>query len=66
MGCVTWLERFFTDRNLGQENFDAAEKAARDVLRPVADASPSRLAGLRRRFWYRTGIAGNHDGAGDG
>ncbi|MGX9738986.1 guanosine-5'-triphosphate,3'-diphosphate diphosphatase [Pseudocitrobacter corydidari] len=37
MGCVTWLERFFTDRNLAQENFDEAEKAARDVLRPVAD-----------------------------
>ena len=37
MGCVTWLERYFADRNLGQENFDAAEKAAREVLRPVAD-----------------------------
>ncbi|MWM21585.1 guanosine-5'-triphosphate,3'-diphosphate pyrophosphatase, partial [Escherichia coli] len=30
-------ERYFADRNLGQENFDAAEKAAREVLRPVAD-----------------------------
>lgn len=37
MGCVTWLERYFADRNLAQENFDAAEKAAREVLRPVAD-----------------------------
>ncbi|EDS5813432.1 guanosine-5'-triphosphate,3'-diphosphate pyrophosphatase, partial [Salmonella enterica] len=37
MGCVTWLERYFSDRNLAQENFDDAEKAARDVLRPVAD-----------------------------
>ena len=37
MGCVTWLERYFTDRNLAQENFDEAEKAARDVLRPIAD-----------------------------
>ena len=37
MGCVTWLERYFADRNLGQENFDPAEKAAREVLRPVAD-----------------------------
>ncbi|WP_342322764.1 guanosine-5'-triphosphate,3'-diphosphate diphosphatase [Kosakonia sp. BYX6] len=44
MGCVTWLERFFTDRNLGQENFDAAELAAREVLRPVADE-------LRRHGW---------------
>ncbi len=37
MGCVTWLERYFSDRNLAQENFDEAEKAAREVLRPVAD-----------------------------
>ena len=37
MGCVTWLERYFTDRNLAKENFDEAEKAARDVLRPVMD-----------------------------
>ena len=44
MGCVTWLERFFTDRNLAKENFDAAEKAAREVLLPVADA-------LRRHGW---------------
>lgn len=26
MGCVTWLERYFADRNLGQENFDAGRK----------------------------------------
>ncbi|MGL5601385.1 MAG: guanosine-5'-triphosphate,3'-diphosphate diphosphatase [Silvania sp.] len=38
MGCVTWLERYFTDRNLAQENFDEAEKAAREVLRPVTNA----------------------------
>ena len=44
MGCVTWLERFFTNRNLGQENFDSAELAAREVLRPVADE-------LRRHGW---------------
>lgn len=31
------LERYFTDRNLGQENFDEAETAAREVLRPVMD-----------------------------
>ncbi|EGT0646778.1 guanosine-5'-triphosphate,3'-diphosphate diphosphatase [Citrobacter braakii] len=37
MGCVTWLERYFTNRNLAQENFDEAEKAAREVLHPVAD-----------------------------
>ncbi|MBJ9539631.1 guanosine-5'-triphosphate,3'-diphosphate diphosphatase [Citrobacter braakii] len=37
MGCVTWLEMYFTNRNLAQENFDEAEKAAREVLRPVAD-----------------------------
>ena len=37
MGCVTWLERYFTDRNLAKENFDEAENAARAVLRPVMD-----------------------------
>ena len=37
MGCVTWLERYFADRNLGKENFDEAENAAREVLRPVMD-----------------------------
>ncbi len=37
MGCVTWLERYFTDRNLAKENFDEAEHAAREVLRPIAD-----------------------------
>lgn len=37
MGCVTWLERYFTDRHLEQSHFEAAESAARDVLRPVAD-----------------------------
>lgn len=35
MGCVTWLERFFSDRNLAQENFAAAEAAAAEVLSPV-------------------------------
>ena len=37
MGCVTWLERYFADRSLTKENFDQAETAAREVLRPVAD-----------------------------
>lgn len=44
MGCVTWLERYFSDRNLAQENFDAAEKAAGLVLQPV-------IAELRRHGW---------------
>ncbi len=36
MGCVTWLERYFGDRNLGKENFDKAEQAALDMINPVA------------------------------
>ncbi|CAI0903712.1 Guanosine-5'-triphosphate,3'-diphosphate pyrophosphatase [Serratia proteamaculans] len=36
MGCVTWLERFFSDRNLGLENFERAEQAAREMVRPIA------------------------------
>lgn len=35
MGCVTWLERFFNDRHLAQENFDAAEQAAREIIQPI-------------------------------
>lgn len=37
MGCVTWLERWFSDRYLGKENFDQAEQAARQIIRPVAE-----------------------------
>ncbi|AHG20407.1 guanosine polyphosphate pyrophosphohydrolase [Chania multitudinisentens RB-25] len=44
MGCVTWLERFFNDRNLGAENFAAAEQAAREIVRPVAPQ-------LRQQGW---------------
>lgn len=35
MGCVTWLDRFFSDRNLTQENFAAAEAAASEILEPI-------------------------------
>ncbi|QKJ89174.1 Guanosine-5'-triphosphate,3'-diphosphate pyrophosphatase [Paramixta manurensis] len=44
MGCVTWLERYFSDRNLGQDNFEQAERAARTIIHPVADA-------LRAQGW---------------
>ncbi|QHP74960.1 guanosine-5'-triphosphate,3'-diphosphate diphosphatase [Proteus vulgaris] len=37
MGCVTWLERYFTDRSLTQENFAKAQDAAKAILAPVAD-----------------------------
>ena len=36
-GLCDRLERYFADRNLGKENFDEAENAAREVLRPVMD-----------------------------
>ncbi|MCU5772217.1 guanosine-5'-triphosphate,3'-diphosphate diphosphatase [Erwiniaceae bacterium BAC15a-03b] len=44
MGCVTWLERYFTDRHLGKENFEQAEAAARAMIQPVA-------AQLRTQGW---------------
>ncbi len=50
MGCVTWLERYFTDRNLGKENFDQAEQAAREVLRPIASSCASKAG---RSAWAR-------------
>ncbi|WP_050309641.1 exopolyphosphatase [Yersinia pseudotuberculosis] len=36
MGCVTWLERYFGDRNLAKENFERAELAAHEMIKPVA------------------------------
>lgn len=44
MGCVTWVERFFSDRNLERDNFEAAEQVARKMLRPI----PSQL---RQHGW---------------
>lgn len=43
-GCVTWLERYFSDRTLTAENFARAEQAAGDMIRPVA-------AQLRAQGW---------------
>lgn len=37
MGCVTWLKHYFGDRTLTKENFDAAEQAARSIVRPHAE-----------------------------
>ncbi|WJV66674.1 guanosine-5'-triphosphate,3'-diphosphate diphosphatase [Pectobacteriaceae bacterium CE70] len=44
MGCVTWLERYFGDRNLGSDNFAHAEQAARVMLHPIKDI-------LRQQGW---------------
>lgn len=35
MGCVTWLEGYFKDRQLTQTNFDAAIQGAKDTLQPI-------------------------------
>lgn len=37
MGCVTWLEQYFKDRNLTEENFAQAETAAHKIIRPIAN-----------------------------
>ena len=37
MGCVTWLERYFSDRSLTEENFAQAQQAAKAILAPVAE-----------------------------
>lgn len=44
MGCVTWLERYFTDRDLTLAHFERAEQAAREMLQPVKDI-------LRQQGW---------------
>ena len=37
MGCVTWLNRFFTNKELSDENFDRATHAAHTLLLEVVD-----------------------------
>ncbi|MFC7005631.1 guanosine-5'-triphosphate,3'-diphosphate pyrophosphatase [Bowmanella sp. JS7-9] len=37
MGCVTYLERYFSDGLLSQSNFDAAIAAAKENIQPVAE-----------------------------
>lgn len=37
MGCVTFMERFFPDGVLSQQNFAVAQQAARALLAPVAE-----------------------------
>jgi exopolyphosphatase/guanosine-5'-triphosphate,3'-diphosphate pyrophosphatase len=37
MGCVTFKERFFTDGNISEENFDSAIKQANSLLEPLKD-----------------------------
>jgi exopolyphosphatase/guanosine-5'-triphosphate,3'-diphosphate pyrophosphatase len=34
MGCVTWLNNFFTDQKLNEKNFDAAITAAKLIIAP--------------------------------
>ncbi len=37
MGCVTWLERHFKDRQLNAHNFNQAIQAAKDTLQPILE-----------------------------
>ena len=34
MGCVTWLNRYFADQKLNNDNFNAAIHAAKEVIQP--------------------------------
>jgi exopolyphosphatase/guanosine-5'-triphosphate,3'-diphosphate pyrophosphatase len=34
MGCVTWLNRYFSDQKLNDSNFTAAINAAKEVIKP--------------------------------
>lgn len=34
MGCVTWLNRYFADQKLNENNFNAAINAAKEVIKP--------------------------------
>ncbi|WP_194438576.1 guanosine-5'-triphosphate,3'-diphosphate diphosphatase [Vibrio fluminensis] len=37
MGCVTWLERHFKDRQLNVSNFNQAINAAKETLQPILE-----------------------------
>ncbi len=37
IGCVTWLERYFKDRCLTEENFNAAINAAKSAIEPIVE-----------------------------
>ncbi len=37
MGCVTWLERHFKDRQLSENNFESAITAAKQTLEPILE-----------------------------
>ena len=34
MGCVTWLNRYFADQKLNENNFNAAINAAKEIIKP--------------------------------
>ncbi len=64
MGCVTRLERYFSDRNLGQENSNAPNRPRAKCADRTA-AAPARLADLRplpapcrrcRKSWWWQGM----------
>ncbi|WGW00256.1 guanosine-5'-triphosphate,3'-diphosphate diphosphatase [Vibrio sp. YMD68] len=37
MGCVTWLDKYFQDRQLSKENFDSAIQAAKQTIAPILE-----------------------------
>ncbi|OIQ24942.1 guanosine-5'-triphosphate,3'-diphosphate diphosphatase [uncultured Vibrio sp.] len=37
MGCVTWLEKHFKDRQLSEENFNSAINAAKETISPILE-----------------------------
>ncbi|PSW19372.1 guanosine-5'-triphosphate,3'-diphosphate diphosphatase [Photobacterium sanctipauli] len=37
VGCVTWLERYFKDRYLTEDNFNAAITAAKTAIEPIVE-----------------------------
>lgn len=44
MGCVTWLDRYFADQQLTEQNFTDAQQSAEQLLAPV-------IAPLRENGW---------------
>ncbi len=58
MGCVTWLERYFADRNLGQEILMLQKKRHAKCYVRLPMNTVSRLESVRWRFRHRAGVTG--------
>lgn len=67
MGCVTWLERYFSDRTLTADNFAKAERCCAANYHACGGAvNTPWLANLCRRIGHRPSNSRNYDSSRNG